>query len=356
MLFPRHMFLLACFIFAFALVPSFAQIGTLQQPGVADGSQFPGAPSQAGSNVQRRITGSITGSVRTLANKPVSNARVDVTSLQQAQPITTQYTGGDGNFFVSNLPPGDYELKAQSGVLEASERVQVSDGQTWVTLRMPVPTAQGGNPNGATVSVQQLRVPDKAVSFLHKAHEAMDKNRLDEANKYISKALGVCPQYAQALTMRGILELQQGQAQQAAEDANHAIQADPNYGTGYLVMGAALNIQKKFQAALRPLSRAEELAPNAWQGYFESSKALLQLGKFQEALQQINKAFILVDPSQHPDLHVVKGYAYMAMHIYSSALTEFQAYVNQVPNGPYTASVRNTLEKIRPLAAAAVTR
>lgn len=354
--FLRHKLLLACSIFAFAMVPCFGQIGPMQQPGDAAGTQFPGVPPQLRPNAQQHVTGSITGSVRTLSNKPVSNARVDITSLQQAQPVATEYTSNSGNFAISGLPPGDYELRAVSGVLEASERVQVSDGQSWVTLRMPAPTAQGGNPNGATVSVQQLRVPDKAVSFLRKAHEAMDKNRLNDANKYLSMALGVYPQYAQALATRGILELQQGQAQQAAHDANRAIQADPSYGTAYLVMGAALNVQKKFQDALRSLSRAEELVPNAWQGYFESSKALMQLGRFQEALQQINKAFTLVDPTQHPELHVVKGYAYMALRIYSPALAEFEAYVTQVPYGPYTAAVRNTLKKIRPLAATAVAR
>ena len=356
MFLSRQKFLLACFILAFALVPCFAQIGIMQQPGSDIGAQFPGVSPQTGATAQQRITGSITGSVRTVANKAVGNARVEITALAQGQPVATAYTGDNGNFAVSALPPGDYELRVQSGVLEASERVQVNDGQTWVTLRMPAPSAQGGDANAPTVSVQQMRVPEKAASFLRKAQEAVNKNRLDEASKEISKALASYPQYAQALAMRGILDLQQGQTQQAVDDANRAIQSDPNYGTGYLVMGAALNAQSKYQEALRPLSRAEVLVPNAWQGYFESSKALLRLGKFKESLRQINKAFTLVDPSQHPELHVVKGYAYMALHIYSPALTEFQAYLNQAPNGPYTGAVRNTAEKIRPLAAAAVAR
>ncbi|HEU5337262.1 MAG TPA: tetratricopeptide repeat protein [Terriglobales bacterium] len=356
MFLSRQKFLLACFILAFALVPCFAQVGVMQQPGGVMGTQFPAVYPQASPNAQQRMGGSITGSVRTLSNKPVSNARVEIIALAQGQPVVTEYTGANGSFAVSALPPGNYELRAQSGVLEASERVQVDDGQTWVTLRMPEPSAQGGNANAPTISVQQLRVPDKAASFLRKAQEALDKNRLDEASKQVSKALASYPRYAQALAMRGILELQQGQFEQAADDANRAIQFDPNYGTGYLVMGAALNAQKKFQEALRPLSRAEVLVPNAWQGYFESSKALLHLGRFQEALQQVNKAFTLVDLSEHPELHVIKGYAYMALRVYSPALAEFQAYLKQVPNGPYTVAVRDTLEKIRPLAAAAVAR
>jgi len=50
----------------------------------------------------------------------------------------------------------------------------------------------------------------------------------------------------------------------------------------------------------------------------------------------------------------VKGYAYMGLRTYGAALGELQEYVNQAPAGPFTASVRSILEKIRPLAAAAV--
>jgi tetratricopeptide (TPR) repeat protein len=347
----RDKLFLACFIVAFALVPGWAQLGGLQQPGFPGTSPFPGLQTKAG------LSGIITGSVRTLDNRPVPNARVEIDSLVRGQPLATQYTSSDGSFTLSNLPAGEYELKAESGVAQANERVQVSAGETSVTMRMPnARTAQGGDPNAPSVSVQQLRVPDKAVSLLAKARQAVDKNRLDDASKYVSKALQAYPHYAQAFALRGVLELQQQQFEQAAADASRAIEADPNYGAGYLVMGAVLNCQKKFQEALRPLQQAEVLAPNAWQGYFESSKALLQLGKSQQALQQINKALSLGDAADHPELHLVKGYAYLALRTYGGALSEFEQYLSHAPNGPYAAEARSLLEKVRPLAAAAIAR
>jgi tetratricopeptide (TPR) repeat protein len=199
-----------------------------------------------------------------------------------------------------------------------------------------------------------LRVPDKAASFLAKAHQAMDKSKLDDAANYVSKALMAYPEYAQALALRGILELQREQFAQAAADAEHAIQADPAYGTGYLVMGAALNCQKKFQEALRPLQQAEALLPNAWQGYFESSKALLQLERFQPAMQQADKALALPDAGAHPELHLIRGYAYIGLRAYGAAVTELEQYISKLPNGPDATHVRSDLEKIRPLAAAVV--
>jgi len=353
----REKLFLVCFLMIFALAPGWAQMGGLQEQDFGGSPQFPGTGAQNGADAKRNSSGTIMGSVQTLSNKPVPNARIEVISLAQGQRTLTEYTSQDGSFVVGGLATGEYEVRAQSGVLEASARVRVGDGQNWVTMRVPDSNAaRGGDGSAPTVSVQQLRVPDKAASLLAKAHEAMDKGKLDEAAKYVSKALAAYPEYAQALALRGVLELQRQQFDQAAVDANHAIQADPNYGTGYLVMGAALNCQKKYQEALRPLQQAEALLPSAWQGYFEHSKALLQMAKFQEALQQVNKAFTLGDPSTHPELHLVKGSAYLGLHTYGAALTEFEQYLSREPNGPFTAQVRSTLKKIRPLAAAAVAR
>ena len=357
MLFLRDKLSIVMFLVIFALAPCWAQIGSVQDSGLAGSTQLPGTFPQKGPDMKPGSgTGMIMGSVRTLDDNPVANARVEVSSQAAGQRMVTEYTSQDGSFSVAGLSSGGYEVRAESGVLEASTQVQVGDGQIWVNLRMPNSAAQRRDGHAPTVSVQQLRVPEKAASFLAKAHEAMDKRKLDEATNYVSKALASYPEYAQALTLRAILEMQQEKYDQAAADANHAIQDDSNYGTAYLVMGAVLNCQKKFEDALRPLQRAELLLPNAWQGYFESSKALLQLDRFRQALQQADKALALNNAGAHPELHLLKGYAYIGLRSYGAAVTELEQYVSHFPDGRDAAHVRSDLEKIRPLAAAAVAR
>lgn len=352
----RAMLFLACLFLALTLaVPGFGQLQ------LGDTPSFPGSGRQPSTSVPNTMAGegTIIGSVRTLDNKPVPNARVLVTSPVDRTPMMAEYTSNDGGFIVSGLRSGMYDVKAESGVLEAEQRVQVSGGQSWVTVRMPNAkqgTQAGATGNNSMVSVQQLHVPEKAAFLLEKAQKALSGNKLEEAGKYVSKALEAYPEYSQALALRGVLEMHAQHMDQASADANHAIQADPNNGMGYLVMGAILNSQQKYKDALLPLQRAETLMPGAWQGYFESSKALLQLQKFQDALQQVNRAMALSDSMSHPELHLVKGYAYIGLQVYSSALGELEQYVTQVPADPSSASVRSTLEKIRPLAAAAVPR
>lgn len=353
MLVSRDKLFLVFFLIIFSLTPCLGQMGGLAD--AAAGPQFPGMPPQASTDMKLANSGLISGTVCTMANKPVANARVEISSLTRGDQSGPQFTARNGSFTITNLAPGDYEIRAVSGLQEASQRVQVVNGENWVTLRLPpASSAQGGDGNASAVSVQQLRVPNKAVSLLGKARHAISKKRLGQAVQFIAKALAVYPQYAEALALRGVLELQGKQFVQAAADANQAIQADPNYGIGYLVMGAALNRQEKYQDALRPLERAEVLEPGAWQVYFESTKALLQLGKYQDALRQANRALGLADGVNHAELHFVKAYACIGLHTYGAAQSELQQYLKQDPDGPYAAAARASLTKIRPLAAAAV--
>lgn len=351
----RDKLFLASFIIGFALAPCFAQWGSMPPPSVGS-PQFPGTPPQLGPDARGRETGSITGSVQTSDGKPVANARIQIISLMKGEQLASQYTSDDGTFTLNNLPSGEYELRAESGVVEVSQRLQVNQGESWVSMRMPTSSTPQAGGSGPTVSVQQLRVPDKAAALLAKAHQAMDKNKLDDAGKLVSRALQAYPHFAQALVLRSVLDMQQKRFDQAVADANSAIQTDPNYGTSYLVMGAALNAQGKYQDALRSLRQAQALLPNAWQGYFESSKALLQLGKFEEALHQAQKAGAVSDANSHPELHLLQGYAYIGLRTYGAALNQFRQYLKQAPAGPYADEARSLLDKVRPLAATAVAR
>ena len=83
------------------------------------------------------------------------------------------------------------------------------------------------------------------------------------------------PNYAEALTLRGVLALNQQDSQAAIADLDKAIQADGNYAMAYMVMGSALNMQSKFDEAIRSLQRGQSLAPNYWQGYFEMGKSYI---------------------------------------------------------------------------------
>ena len=65
------------------------------------------------------------------------------------------------------------------------------------------------------------------------------------------------PDYADALTLRGILELDKKQPEAAIADLDKAIKADANCALAYMVMGSALNMESKYDEAIHALERGE---------------------------------------------------------------------------------------------------
>ena len=129
----------------------------------------------------------------------------------------------------------------------------------------------------ATVSLAQYKGPKKAREEFKKAESALNDRKTEEAEKHLAKALEIHPEYADALTMRGIMNLEQKNYDAAISDLDHAIKADPGYAMAYIAMGATFNMTQRFDEALQSLDRGVALAPQSWQAYFEMAKA--QVGK-----------------------------------------------------------------------------
>jgi tetratricopeptide (TPR) repeat protein len=302
-------------------------------------------------------TGSVLGTIRTDDNRPVPNARVELSSVMGSQAVAVDYTNSDGSFNMTNLPFGTYQVRVTTGLLETEDRIQVQPGQNSLNLRVATGqndkagANQGSAGDKSTVSIKQLQVPAKSASLVEKARELMSKGKIPEASQLISQALAIFPNNAEALTLRAVLELDSKQTEQASADAEKALQTDPNYPMAYVVMGSVRNIQANYSDSIKMLERGIALAPAMWQAYFEYSKALLLTGKFQEALHQADKALSLV-PHEYPSLHLVRAYAFLGLKLYSAATPELEIYLRAVPQGPNATEARSALQKVRTLATA----
>ncbi len=286
--------------------------------------------------------GTISGTVRGVDNSPVANARVEARDLT-GTTVTAAYTDQLGGFMLDNLPAGDYEVVVTKGVNEARERV-ISDGiNNSVQLRMNV--RQAAEDGSTSVSVAQFKVPDKARKEFQKGQEALNKNKLDEARKHAEKALSVYPKYADALTLRGILEMNDNEIQAAMSDFDTAMKSDPNCAMAYMAMGAALNTTGKYQDAERSLLRAASLQPGAWQAYFELGKASLGEGNYMQALKYVTRASEI--SQEYPPIHLVKAHALLGLKRYQEAVTELEVYLTRDSSGPASDAARKTLTAAR---------
>jgi tetratricopeptide (TPR) repeat protein len=295
---------------------------------------------------------SISGVVIGSDGTPVPDVRVEVRSEQTSRVVATSYTNNSGAFQFAGLPASGYDVMAMRGLSEAHEHV--ASGDFGMNLRLRLNTAAGATQadGNATVSVAQYKVPQKARDAYHKAEEALSKNHPDDVTKDLAKALDIYPDYAEALTLRGVMSLDASHPEAALNDFDHAIRSDPGYSLAYTAMSAALNQLHKFDDALRSADRAITLSPSSWQSYFEMAKAYVGKADYQHALQQLSKAQSFL-PKEYAPLHLVRAHVMLALKNYPEGLAELQEFLTLAPQDPNAAAARDAVGKLKAYMAAA---
>lgn len=291
---------------------------------------------------------SITVSVRSTDGKPLRDARVEVREMSTGSIAGATYTNSSG-YADLTVPTGNYEVLVTHGLSEAREDVIAQSFSNAVSISMPAAKAP---PDGSadTVSVSQLKVPGKARKEYKKAQELVSKRRLEEASQHIAKALAIYPNYADALTLRGLLRLDGGEVDQALNDFQQAINVDPYYAQAYIAAGATYNMEGKYEDALRSLDRGVSLAPTAWQAYFEMGKAQIGRQNYQIGINLLDRASSLAPGFTL--VHLVKAHALLAMKEYGPAMDELQAFLSKSPQDPEAGRARSMLEQAKSFASA----
>ena len=242
------------------------------------------------------------------------------------------------------MSQGSYTVVATAGLQQSSERVEANAWTNVVAIHMQTAEKPEDGVAGNAISVAQYKVPGKAREEYRKAHEAMEKEKLEEAGKHLARALEIYPNYADALTLRGVLELNQKNPDAAMADLDKAVKADSNYAMAYMVMGSALNMQSKFDEAIRALQRGESLAPGYWQAHFEMGKAYIGKGDYPAALSHLQRAQGMA-PKEYSLIYLLQAHALLAMKQYPEAMSALQAYLQKEPQGPNRLEAQKMLEK-----------
>jgi tetratricopeptide (TPR) repeat protein len=292
--------------------------------------------------------GAIAGTLTTISNKPVADARVELRSMRNGEMTGSTYTNANGNFEFSGVRDGEYEVVVTHGLKEAREHILVQSGTAVISMRV-ADDSQPTAGNATSVSIAEMKVPDKARSYLRKAEQALQKAKYDEAARGVERALEVAPDYANALTLRAILRLDQQQTAAALDDLDKAVKADPNYALAYVVTGSAYNLQQKYDLAMRVLERGIALNPTSWQAYFELAKAQLGAREYQTALRNINHA-MLIGPKDYSPMHLVCAHAFLGLKQYDQAIPELEAFIDHSPKDPVSDQARQALDQARAFA------
>ncbi len=289
------------------------------------------------------IIAAVEGKVLAPDGRPLPGIRVEVDEASTAVPITSTYTQADGTFALYNIPKGTYEVVAESGDARVSDDVILQPERPSLELRFAGETTNYYS--DPTISVAHILVPESAKKLYNKAYAAFAEGKSDEAGWLVDQALQIEPHFADALSLRGLLDMQKPDLQEAQEYLEAAIHVDPAYSPAYIALGAVYNHEGRFDDAIRTSERGISLSPRSWQAYFEMAKAAVSKGMYQKALQFARQAQRLGGNS-FASLHLVKACALYPMKLYKDARYEIQAVMTREPKGTSAKQAQALLAEI----------
>jgi len=263
--------------------------------------------------------------------------------LASSRPLVSTYSARDGTFTRCNLPTGEYDVIANKGIYTDSQHVSTTPVSNFVTLI--IRSDQQSGDSRQPVSAAQLAVPSKARGELDKAEQAFRSYKWADATHFVEKALNLWPRYPEALTLRALIERHRNSSDLALADVQKAVEYDPNFGKAHFVLGAIYIDVHRLDDAILTLDQGIKIAPASWQGHHEMSRAMLYKGDFEAALREAAKASTLA-PNDYPQIHLVKGYAYLGLKNQSAARVELEAYLRLEPNTENASRAKQVLNHL----------
>jgi tetratricopeptide (TPR) repeat protein len=151
-----------------------------------------------------------------------------------------------------------------------------------------------------------------AIPFLEKAHTAVERAnidpeyvlglcyadvaRYDDARHAFAVQYGFAPDAPEAYLLAGRLFLRREMREQAAVEANKALELNPSLPLAHELLGEVALAQGDLPGAIRELEAERKVNPLDGETYSRLGDAYLRSGQYREAQQALNRA-VLLQPS-----------------------------------------------------------
>ena len=134
--------------------------------------------------------------------------------------------------------------------------------QTEQTPNSLVPNNQPHMPRlGETVSIQDLRIPPKAVKELQRSQTAMLSGEIRSSAQHLEKALQIYPHYLEAHNNLGARYIDLHEYEKAAAEFQKAIDIDPRLAPPFNNLSVTFFLLGRYQDAEATARRALDLDP-----------------------------------------------------------------------------------------------
>jgi tetratricopeptide (TPR) repeat protein len=297
------------------------------QDSASDGTMFRGD----------RLEISVT--VRDSSGEPIS-AAATVKLYHDGVPADQGATSHGRAFFVTRSL-GNFTLLVEATGYKAAQK----DLSLPVALKAEVDVylqrEQFGN---GTVGVpdKPLLAP-KAKEAFDKGLQAMNGNKLPEAQKYVGEALKLAPGHPDVLFLQGVLDLRQHHWPEAQSVLEKATQLDPDNSRAFAALGMAFTNQGKYEAAIPPLEKSLQLQPVGWDTQWTLAKAYYHQQQYDQALKTSQQA-LAESNGKAPDIALLVAQSLTAVGQYDAAADVLREFLKNHADLPEAATARRWLD------------
>jgi hypothetical protein len=248
-------------------------------------------------------------------------------------PASTPRPGGNASRRPLDLT--GCELRAVLAGYQSSVVIlRLTGGDTWQYEVGTIFLKRLGNAPGTTISVTSMAAPKDAMRAYEKAQKAKAE-KPEEAEKYLTKAVEIYPQFAAAWTLLGDIHRQRNEFDAARTDYARAAAADPQFVNPTYGLAVIAMQEKKWDEAVRLSDQVLKLNAGAFPlTYFFSAAANYNLQKFEAAEDSARKFKVLDTQHAHPDVCLLLSYVLSRKQDYAGAAHEIRDYLAAAPNSP----------------------
>ncbi len=271
-------------------------------------------------------------------------------------PFRAEALAGDsGRFRMKNIPAGSYTVLVWApGKGEAQRTIDVgpaqADSRNRVDLKLEFDESDFEFSDSArtanTVSLTQLRIPDKAINEYQKAQAEFSKGNFEAGIKRIERSVEIAPRYAAAWNDLGAIRYKMGEYEKAEECFRRSLDADRDLYTPLVNLGGVLINLGRFKEALTYNQRAVAVRPADALANAQLGQAYLQLGQPDNAMKYLEIA-VKLDPGHfsNPQLFLAQIYARRGDRAH--AVDELEGFLKVHPDYARANEVRAAIASLR---------
>jgi tetratricopeptide (TPR) repeat protein len=276
--------------------------------------------------------------------RPIRHAHVEFLNPSTGW-ASSVLTDDKGRFELSRLSAATYQVDVTAPGCDKLETTLKVDGIVGPLLWRLHKVAQPATPrNRSVVSIQEMRMSEKAESAFAKGTRLLQKGEVEASLRHFQRAISKEPDYFQAYHNLGLAHYWLGETAQAEQDFQKSIDlANGGFAPSQFALAMILCEKQEFQRAEKVIENGLAMDPGSAVGKYFLGVVQFALNRTEEAEKSAHDA--LWRNAGEADAHILLAKIHERNHKPEAVMADVAAYLKLDPHGPLENAARQLLQR-----------